>query len=180
MLSSQTGRALWIGNNSQTFSHYPGESIDKSEGSAYSTLTPSETTFVNALSERDASRWFMRRAVSFVRTNKKATAIAAGRKVVAGFSWTFSPAHSYFAESAYGLSCAPIALLGMVGMALNLRKKGTQLVVLFFVAFTIVTAVFWAHTSHRSHLDVYLIVFAASVVCKVFQRHKPELRFQST
>jgi hypothetical protein len=27
-----------------------------------------------------------------------------------------------------------------------------------------VTAVFWAHTSHRSHLDVYLIIFAASVV----------------
>jgi hypothetical protein len=30
-----------------------------------------------------------------------------------------------------------------------------------FLCFAAVTAVFWAHTSHRVYLDVYLIVFAA-------------------
>jgi len=39
---------------------------------------------------------------------------------------------------------------------------------LLFLTFTAVTAVFWAHTSHRSYLDVYWIVFAAYVLNRAF------------
>jgi len=35
---------------------------------------------------------------------------------------------------------------------------------MLYLSFMVVTAVFWAHTSHRSYLDVYWIVFAAWVV----------------
>jgi hypothetical protein len=28
----------------------------------------------------------------------------------------------------------------------------------------VVTAIFWAHTNHRTHLDVYLIVFSATAL----------------
>jgi hypothetical protein len=35
---------------------------------------------------------------------------------------------------------------------------------MLFLAFICVTAIFWAHTSHRSYLDVYWIVLASSVV----------------
>jgi hypothetical protein len=43
------------------------------------------------------------------------------------------------------------------------------LIYLLFVAFIAVTALFWAHTSHRSHLDVYLIVFAAAATRRIME-----------
>ena len=39
-----------------------------------------------------------------------------------------------------------------------------MLLYLLFVTCIANTAVFWAHTSHRSYLDVYLIVYSASVI----------------
>jgi hypothetical protein len=32
------------------------------------------------------------------------------------------------------------------------------------LAFSLVTMVFWAHTSHRSYLDVYFIILAAGAL----------------
>ena len=49
-------------------------------------------------------------------------------------------------------------------MFLARGRREVILIAMLFIAFMCVTAVFWAHTAHRSYLDVYLIVFAASVV----------------
>jgi hypothetical protein len=38
------------------------------------------------------------------------------------------------------------------------------LIYLLFAVFMLVTAVFWAHTTHRVYLDVYWIAFAAGVL----------------
>ena len=53
-------------------------------------------------------------------------------------------------------------------MFLTRRRPEVILIGMLFLAFISVTAVFWAHSSHRSYLDVYWIVFAASVVEKVW------------
>jgi hypothetical protein len=53
-------------------------------------------------------------------------------------------------------------------MFLARRRHGVILIAMLFIAFICVTAVFWAHTSHRSYLDVYWIVLAASVVERVW------------
>jgi hypothetical protein len=47
---------------------------------------------------------------------------------------------------------------------------------LLFLSFIAVTAVFYAQTSHRSFLDVYWIVFAASVLVAVFPAAAPRGR----
>ena len=39
--------------------------------------------------------------------------------------------------------------------------------------FAAITAVLWAQTSHRSYLDVYLIVFAAGMLDRVWLRIAP-------
>jgi hypothetical protein len=44
------------------------------------------------------------------------------------------------------------------------------LIAMLFIAFIAVTAVFWGDTSHRTYLDVYLIVFAASVAERLWAR----------
>jgi hypothetical protein len=41
-----------------------------------------------------------------------------------------------------------------------------SVIYLLFATFMLVTAVFWAHTSHRAYLDVYWIVFAAGAIAE--------------
>jgi hypothetical protein len=86
------------------------------------------------------------------------------RKVEAAFSWRLSPFSEPLAQAAYSISYVPVAILGLVGMFLARGRREVILIAMLFMAFICVTVVFWAHTSHRSYLDVYLIVFAASAV----------------
>jgi 4-amino-4-deoxy-L-arabinose transferase-like glycosyltransferase len=166
MLSSQTGRALWIGNNAQTFSAYPSESMDVSEGHAWDALPAADLADIQheSTSESKASKWYAHRALVFIREHPLETLHGAARKVIAGFSWRLNPVRGGAAELAYALTYTPIAVLGTAGMLLAWRNNGVVLIALLFLAFIAASAVFWAHTSHRSYLDIYWIVFAASVI----------------
>jgi hypothetical protein len=56
-------------------------------------------------------------------------------------------------------------LLGLWGMWLHRSHwREDSLIYALFGIFALVTAVFWAHTSHRVYLDVYWIVFGAGAV----------------
>jgi len=94
------------------------------------------------------------------------------RKVEAAFSSRLNPWREPWAQAAYAAGYVPVAVLGMAGMILAARRPATPLIAMLFVAFIAVTAVFWAHTSHRVYLDVYLIVFAASVVERLWARNR--------
>ena len=89
------------------------------------------------------------------------------RKLGAAFSWRLNPFRDPLAQAAYSIAYVPVAILGLIGMFLARRRRETILIGMLFIAFICVTAVFWGHTSHRSYLDVYWIVFAASVVERV-------------
>jgi 4-amino-4-deoxy-L-arabinose transferase-like glycosyltransferase len=166
ILTSQTGRALWTGNNPQTFSHYPAESIDRSREEAIRALSDKEHTDLKRLEndESGQSSWFSQRAITYIRQNPLRVAIGMLRKLEAAFSWRLNPVREPLAQVTYSLGYVPIAILGPVGMFLAGWRREVILVGLLFIAFGCVTAVFWAHTSHRSYLDVYWIVFTASVL----------------
>ncbi len=166
VLSSQTGRALWIGNNPDTFSHYPGESIDLSTATAWANLTPQERAEEEGLSgnEIQMSDWYARRGLAFMTADPSLTMLRACRKLWAGFSWTLNPARERFVQAIYFVSYVPVAGLGLVGMLLANRRREVVLIGMLFLSFVCVTSIFWAHSSHRSYLDVYWIVFAASVI----------------
>jgi hypothetical protein len=52
--------------------------------------------------------------------------------------------------------------LGVIGMVRSRHAWRTHsLIYALFFSFVAVTAVFYAHTSHRAFLDVYWIVYAA-------------------
>jgi 4-amino-4-deoxy-L-arabinose transferase-like glycosyltransferase len=173
VLTSQTGRALWIGNNPQTFSAYPSRSIDVSTANAYVALSDADKETLDRLASHEIrqSNWYAQKAFMFIRTNPWLTVQRAVRKVAAGFSWRLNPVREPLAQAAYSAFYAPIALLGVIGMFLERRNRGVILIGLLFVAFIFVTAVFWAHTSHRSYLDVFFIVLAASVVERLLARY---------
>jgi 4-amino-4-deoxy-L-arabinose transferase-like glycosyltransferase len=169
VLSSQTGSALWKGNNPQTFSAYPTRSIDISTGNAWTALSDADKEDLERLggNEIEQSNWYAHRARGFIRQHPWLTIQAGLRKLEAAFSWRLNPVREPLAQASYAVFYVPISILGLFGLFLGRRNRGVILIGMLFIAFIAVTAVFWAHTSHRSYLDVYLIVLTASVVDRV-------------
>jgi 4-amino-4-deoxy-L-arabinose transferase-like glycosyltransferase len=167
ILTSELGLQLWKANNPLTFSHYPGESIDLSEKEALAALLPSDLAQIEALEGNEVleSNWFFAKGATYIRGHVLKTLEAAGRKIVAGFSWSFNPSRDWLTQVAYAASYGQISILGIAGMIMARRRwRQLSIIYLLFFAFMAVTAVFWSHTSHRSYLDVYLIVFSAYAV----------------
>jgi 4-amino-4-deoxy-L-arabinose transferase-like glycosyltransferase len=169
VIGTEAGLALWVGNNPHTFSHYPAASIDHSRDEAMRNLSVTDAAQLAALAkdERATSIWYMNRALAFMRANPSAVLSGAVRKIEAGFSSRLNPYRERLAQAAYFVGYFPVAVLGLLGMAMARKKPGTILVALLFLNFIAVTAIFWAHTSHRTYLDVYWIVFAASVLAGI-------------
>ncbi len=58
-------------------------------------------------------------------------------------------------------------VLGLWGMWRHRAHwRDDALIYLLFATFMLVTAIFWAHTSHRAYLDVYWIAFAAGAIAE--------------
>ena len=139
-------------------------------------MPPQEQAELNRLSGDAAtvSDRYRQRAIAFMREDPWRTLQYAARKLNAAFSWTFNPYRGELAQWVYAASYVPVALLGIAGMVLTRRRPETALIALLYLAFIGVSAVFFAHTSHRSILDIYWIVFAASVLAGGFQQ-KPDI-----
>ena len=88
VLNSQNGEALWAGNDSATFSHYPEGSIDRSRDEAWSKLTPADRAELDrsAGNEIATSNWFAHRALEFIWANPWLVLQGAFHKLEAGFS----------------------------------------------------------------------------------------------
>jgi 4-amino-4-deoxy-L-arabinose transferase-like glycosyltransferase len=170
VLNSQTGSALWTGNNPETFSHYPAESIDLSRDEAWLKLSETDRADLKKLAddENGRSNWFAHRARAYMRENPLLILEGMIRKLDAAFSWRLNPYREPLAQAAYAIGYVPVAILGLFGMFLARRRREVILIGLLYVAFICITTVFWAHTSHRSYLDVFWIVFAASAVVRLW------------
>jgi hypothetical protein len=97
------------------------------------------------------------------------------RKNAAAFYWLPSPRHGMITDLINVFSYGPVMLLGLWGMARRRALwRDDSLIYLLFATFMLVTAVFWAHTSHRVYLDVYWIVFGAGALAQtVLAERKP-------
>jgi hypothetical protein len=168
-LSTESGVELWNGNNGFLFSHYPQESSDLSKADALEALSHSDKQYLERIAndEELTSRWFFHKALAYIESHPRQTVIDGLRKNAAGFSWLPSPRHGWASNLVYAMSYGPVMLVGLWGMW---RRRSCwredSLVYALFAAFVMVTAVFWAHTSHRVYLDVYWIVFAAGALAK--------------
>ena len=172
VLSSATGYMLWKGNNSEAFSRYPAVSMDSSAEVAWEKLTPADQAELEQLAHDEiaTSNWFSRRALEFIRANPRLVLQGAFLKLEGAFSWRLNPQREFLAQAAYAIGYVPVAILGIVGMFLARRRREFILIAMMFLAFVGVTAVFFAHTSHRAYLDIYWIVFAAYVLESVRMR----------
>jgi 4-amino-4-deoxy-L-arabinose transferase-like glycosyltransferase len=173
VLTSEAGRNLWDGNNAYTFSHFPERSIDLSDRDAYNALSPAELQELEKLANNEIAQsdWFARRGLQFIRDNPWLTLRRAFLKILVAFSWKMSPAREPAIQAIYFLSYFPVFLLGLAGMILSRsRRAELSLFAILFLCFIAITAVYWAHTSHRSYLDVYFIVFSSHPIETVGRR----------
>lgn len=167
ILSSEAGELFWTGNNGYLFHHYPQGSSDVSKEEALGALTQQDRNELRLLSSNDLAtdRWFREKAFLYIRTHRWQTIKDSLRKIAAAFSWLPSPRHSRTENLLYAATYGPVMLLGLWGMwrrRANWRED--SLIYLLFATFALITAAFWAHTSHRSYLDVYWISFGAAAI----------------
>lgn len=163
VFSSRLGLRVWIGQNPATLAHYPWESIDLSTRVALASLSEAEQAEVAKLGERTLDRWFLRRAFTFVAEQPLRSAWYALVKVAAAFGPLKSPLDAAWHRNLlYTASYTPLAALALYGAGSAVaRGPVAWLLGLLIVAFLAVVLPTHAHTSHRSHLDVYVVVLAA-------------------
>src|SRR5262249_52816113 len=148
--------------------HYPAGSIDRSREEARLRLSENDRADLRRLDENQRSIWFTHRALAYVRESPWPVLQGMVRKVDAAFSWRLNPFREPLAQVAYSIAYVPISIFGVIGFFLAGWRREVILIGMLFIAFICVTVVFWAHTSHRSYLDVYLIVFAASAIQRLW------------
>ena len=173
-LSSEAGELLWTGNNGFLFKHYPQESSDLSKEEALQALTPQDRNELQRLSNSDLAtdRWFQQKALLYIETHPWQTIKDGLRKNVAAFSWLPSPRHSRIANLLYSATYGPLMLFGLWGMwRRHAQWREDSLIYLGFATFMLMTAAFWAHTSHRSYLDVYWICFGSAGIAQAMSRN---------
>ena len=166
-LGTEFGAAVWGGNNSATFVYYPEKSIDLSRARAMEALSPEEKSEVSKLNGNEVavSDWFLKKGLDYIFDHPAEIFINGLRKNAAAFGWLPSPRHDFLTNSVHLFSYGPMMTLGLWGMWLSRRRWRTHVLIYgLFLSFVGVTALLWAHTSHRAYLDVYLIIFAASVL----------------
>ena len=166
-LSTQNGFFLWLGNNPYTFSHYPQESIDRSQVVALAALSSQEKSELEARQHNEAlvDEWFRKKGLDYIRDHPWQTLGNGLRKIVDAFGWLPSPRRSFWPSLVHALSYGPVMIFGLWGMWASRRHwREHSIFYAQFVAFAAVTAVFFGHTSYRAYLDVYWIVFAAGVL----------------
>ena len=165
VFTTEIGAMLWRSNNPETFSSYPAASMDKSTD--WEKVTPADRTEFESLpSDIAKSNWLTHRALQFIWENPWLVLQGAFRKLEAAFSWRLNPHREFLPQAAYAIGYVPVAVLGIVGMFLARRRREVILIGMLYLAFIGVTAVFYAHTSHRTYLDVYWIVLAAYVLVR--------------
>jgi 4-amino-4-deoxy-L-arabinose transferase-like glycosyltransferase len=165
VLSTETGKNLWVGNNEWTFAAFPEKSIDRSQEQSFARLSP-ERRRALAASKGEVARDALERswAVEFARAHPLAVLAAGLRKVWSAVSAELSPARGFWYSAGYRLFFLPVHILAAIGLwQLRGDRQGAALLAWLQISFLLTTAVFWSHTSHKSYLDAILFACAAVV-----------------
>lgn len=167
VLTTEFGLSLWVANHPATMAYLPNQSIDRVTRVAWESLSGDERARLQTLSDSPVAqdRYLTRLAMDYVRSHPAEVLYGSLQKVAVNLAGWLSPAREWPIQLAYFLVFAPINAFAFAGWW-RARGAGVEhgLIGLLALSFALTTAVFWAHTSHRSFLHVFLIVYAASWV----------------
>lgn len=175
VLTTESGISLWVANNAATFEFLPDRSVDEIAAVAYERLPESRQRQLDATGDAvESNRLLTRWALEYMREHPWQTLVNMIRKVAWSFSGQLSPAQGWLRQVGYAAFIVPLHVLALIGWWSRPRQDDTPtghlLVALLFVAFVVTTAVFWAHTSHKSTLHSFLCVYAGFALAQWQQR----------
>lgn len=174
VITTESGLSLWVANNAITTEFLPERSVDEIYDAAYAGL-PGErkASLASTGGELEADRLLWQWAIEYMRANPGPTLINMVRKVAWSFSAQLSPAREWAIQWGYAAYSIPLHVLALVGWwrsRVDRWSLGHLLICFLFVAFIVTTAVFWAHTSHKSTLHLFLGVYAAFAITQWLPR----------
>lgn len=173
VLSTELGKNLWVGNNEWTFSGFPERSIDSSQAESFRTL-PLDRRAALASAHDDVERDRLEKswAAEYAKAHPAEVAWGAVRKIWSAASAELTPAtRSEAVRVIYRIIFFPVNVLAAIGLW-RMRDRRTRALLLALIgSFAATTTIFWAHTSHKSYLDVVLIPCAALAI---FGRPEPD------
>jgi 4-amino-4-deoxy-L-arabinose transferase-like glycosyltransferase len=167
VLTTEAGESLWVANNSWAMAHFPAESIDLSLADSYTGMTAAEQVAFARVSDDEVVRDRLLRswALEYITTHPGLTIRNGAYKIWVVVSAQLSPARGAVLEWGYALVFLPVHLLAAIALWQHRRAwRVHALAGAVLVSFAITTAAFWAHTSHKSCLDVLLFVYAAAAI----------------
>ena len=166
VLTTEAGEGLFLGNGPLTFTHFPDRSIDLAYDE-FERLAPEAQDTLQRLEGQDVARDAVLRAwaLDYIAANPAQVVWGGARKLWVIASAQLSPAREPLVQWGYRLLFLSIHALALVG-AWQVRShwQAHALFALLVLSFAATTAVFWAHTSHKSYLDPVLFVYAAAGV----------------
>lgn len=191
VLGSDGGRALWIANAPQTFTHYPSGSIDDTERFMVRDLPRAEIDALRALGEIEQDARFRRMALANIAADPPGVALGAARKCAALWSVVYNPApidaaarrfggplrptevytKSWAAPARYAIHAVMMCALlaGVCAAVAKVPRVRADLgvVLALALAFTAVAAAFWGQPRYLAPLHGFGIALgAAAVVCR--------------
>lgn len=167
VLTSDTGRSLWLGNNPETFSVYPEQSIDRAEERAWLAMPESERAEARALGDDElaSDAWFRARATAWIAEHPGEAFVGGLRKAWAAFSPWFSPVGSLPKQLVHVVTWTPAALLALASAWRHRRRWRALAPIGFCLAlFALQCAVFFGHSAYRLYLDPWVIVVASGLL----------------
>lgn len=170
LLTTEGGEALYFGNSPLTFLHYPDRSIDLVADEIVR-LPAGTYDMLARLQGHDVAldAAYRSLALAYITSAPGEAAAGAARKLWIAASGRLSPARGAALQAAYQALFATVHVLALIGAwrARRSRGRGHALIAMVFLSFALTTAVFWAHTSHKSYLDPFLFIYAASAAAMV-------------
>lgn len=164
VLTTDSGRSLFVGNSPLTFVAFPDKSVDLTFD-AVETLPAEVQRRLQAVDGQEVAQDHLLRdlAVAHIVAHPFQTITGMVRKLWVAASAQFSPARAPLEQWGYRLVFLPLHLLALAG-AWHARHRWREhaLPLLLIVSFGLTTAVFWAHTSHKSLVDPVIFIYAAA------------------
>jgi len=174
VLTTESGVSLWVANNAVTTEFLPDRSVDEIYDAAHARLTEERKVLLaSAGGEVAVDRLLWQWAIDYMWANPVPTAMNMVRKVGWSFSGQLSPEREWWIQWGYAAYSIPLHALALIGLWRS-RSSGKSIAHLLigalFAAFIVTTAVFWAHTSHKSTLHMFLGIYAAFAITQWLPR----------
>lgn len=173
VLTTESGESFWVANNEWTLDFLPNRSIDLAVTQSYERLSADVSARLDALEGRDVERDRVLSAFGwgYVATHPGLVARRAALKMWFAARGTLSPARGRVSSLGYAVFFVPVHLMAGLGLMRSWRRGWEYRLVPYLLAgFFVTTAIYWAHTSHKSLIDVWLFVYAAGAVSAAWGR----------